>query len=78
MDPQSVQTAVTASVLVSFIAMELARGRFFPRQASREDNRLDVAVTLLFPLISLGVLAASTGLASVLIPDYQGALADWP
>ena len=58
--------------------MELARGRFFPRQASREDNRLDVAVTLLFPLISLGVLAASTGLASVLIPQHQGALADWP
>ncbi|MEN9527445.1 MAG: hypothetical protein RLY56_1396 [Pseudomonadota bacterium] len=78
MDPQSVQTAVTASVLVGFIALELARGRFFPRQASREDNRLDVAVTLLFPMISLGVLATSTGLAFVLMPEYQGALAHWP
>jgi sterol desaturase/sphingolipid hydroxylase (fatty acid hydroxylase superfamily) len=78
MDPQSVQTAVTASVLVGFIVMELVRGRFFPRQASREDNRLDVAVTLLFPLISLGVLASSTGLAFLLIPEQQGALAHWP
>ena len=37
-------------------------------EATREDNRLDIAVTLLFPLISGGVLAAD---ADLLIHDSQ-------
>ena len=61
----------------AFAIAELVQGRFFPREVTRENNRLDIAVTLLFPLISGAVLAASTALCAWLMPVQRDALASW-
>jgi sterol desaturase/sphingolipid hydroxylase (fatty acid hydroxylase superfamily) len=78
MQPQVVQLIAVVSVLLTFALAELALGRFFARQATREDNRLDVAVTLLFPVIGGGVLAAAGALCAAFLPSYRDALAHWP
>ena len=78
MQPQVVQLIAVVSVLLTFALAELAQGRFFARQATREDNRLDVAVTLLFPVIGGGVLAAAGALCAFFLPSYRDALAHWP
>ena len=78
MQPQVVQLIAVVSVLLTFALAELAQGRFFARQATREDNRLDVAVTLLFPVIGGGVLAAAGALCASFLPSYRDALAHWP
>jgi hypothetical protein len=54
------------------------RSASFAPEATREDNRLDIAVTLMFPLISFGVLTIATALCTRWMPGMQGALADWP
>jgi len=78
MQEQTVQILAITGVMLSFALAEMVQGRFFSKQATREDNRLDVAVTLLFPLISLGVLSASTALCVWLMPEQRGAWANWP
>lgn len=78
MQMQTVQVLAILGVLVGFALAEIRQRRFFAAEATREDNRLDVAVTLLFPLISLAVLAASTALCTWLMPEQRGALAHWP
>jgi sterol desaturase/sphingolipid hydroxylase (fatty acid hydroxylase superfamily) len=78
MQPQTAQALGIATVLAAFTLAELLQRRFFPREATREDNRLDLAVTLLFPILSLAVLAASTALCAWLLPDHRGAWAEWP
>ena len=78
MEQQTLQLLAILGVLFSFGVVELVQGRFFAPEATREDNRLDIAVTLLFPLISGGVLAASTALCAWLLPEQRGALAHWP
>lgn len=78
MQPQTVQILAAVSVLCAFALAEMLQGRFLPREATREDNRLDIAVTLLFPLISGLVLAASTALCAWLMPAQRDALAHWP
>ena len=75
---QTVQLLVIGSLLLGFALAELAAGRFFPREATREDNRLDLVVTLTFPLISGTVLAASSALCAWIWPQHRGALAHWP
>lgn len=78
MEPQTVQMLAVATVFTAFALAELVRGHFFPAQATREDNRLDLAVTLIFPLISTGVLALSGALCAWLMPEQRAALAHWP
>ena len=75
--PQTVQLLAVLAVLGSFALAELIQGRFFAREATRQDNRLDVAVTLMFPLISASVLFASGALCAWLLPDQRDALAHW-
>ena len=60
MQAQTLQLLVLLLVLSAFALAEMIQGRFFAKEATREDNRLDVAVTLLFPLITGSVMAAST------------------
>jgi sterol desaturase/sphingolipid hydroxylase (fatty acid hydroxylase superfamily) len=75
---QTIQLLVILAVLFSFALAELFQGRFFAPEATREDNRLDIAVTLLFPFISGGVFAACTALCAWLMPEQRDALAHWP
>ena len=77
MQDQTLQLIAVGCVLAVFAVAELAQGRFFAKEATREDNRLDIAVTLLFPLIAGAVLASSGALCKWLIPSQQNALADW-
>ena len=77
LQPQTVQLLAVFSVLGSFALAELVQGRFFAREANPQDNRLDVAVTLLFPFISGSVLLASGALCAGLMPGQRDALAAW-
>ena len=77
-DPQIVQALAVAAVLTVFALAEIAQGRFFAREANAQDNRLDIAVTLMFPVISLGVLAVTNLLCEWLAPQQRAALAPWP
>ncbi len=76
-DPQMVQSLAIAAVLTAFALAEMLQGRFFAREATAQDNRLDIAVTLMFPAISLGVLAITNALCEWLLPQQRAALADW-
>jgi sterol desaturase/sphingolipid hydroxylase (fatty acid hydroxylase superfamily) len=76
MQTQTVQMMAVVAVLLAFALAEWIQGRFFAREATREDNRLDLAVTLLFPLISGAVLASAGALCAALMPDQRGAWAD--
>ena len=78
MQAQTVQLLAAVAVLGAFALAEIIQGRFFPSEATREDNRLDVAVTLMFPVVSAAVLTAATALCEWLIPAQRGVLAHWP
>ncbi len=77
METQTVQMLAVVSVLLAFGLAEWVQGRFFAPEATREDNRLDVVVTLLFPLISGAVLATSGALCAALMPEQRNAWAGW-
>jgi len=78
MAPQTFQITVIGSVWAAFALAEMLQGRFLAREATREDVRLEIAVTLMFPLISVAVLSASGALCAWLMPAQRNALADWP
>lgn len=78
MQTQTVQLLAVFSVFGTFAFAELLQRRFFAPEATREDNRLDIAVTLIFPLIAGSVVAAANALCVWLIPEQRNALADWP
>lgn len=66
------------AALVAFGLIELVRGGFFPREATPQDNRLDVAIMFMFPLVYGGVGIAAVMLCDWLIPGQRDALAHWP
>jgi sterol desaturase/sphingolipid hydroxylase (fatty acid hydroxylase superfamily) len=78
MQAQTVQMLAIVGVMTSFALAELLQGRFFAREATRQDNRLDIAVTLLFPLIGGAVLATAGALCAALLPTQRDAWAHWP
>jgi sterol desaturase/sphingolipid hydroxylase (fatty acid hydroxylase superfamily) len=78
LDPQAVQVLAVVAVFTAFAVAELLQGRFFAPEATRQDHRLDGAVTLLFPFVSGAVLAASGALCAWAMPGQRGALAHWP
>jgi sterol desaturase/sphingolipid hydroxylase (fatty acid hydroxylase superfamily) len=76
--PQQAQMMVATTVLLGFAAAELWRGRFFAPEATREDDRLDLVVTLAFPLTSGLVLFLANAACEWWLPESRGALAHWP
>lgn len=78
MHPQTVQMLAVFAVLLAFALAEWRQGRFLAPEATREDNRLDIAVTLIFPLIGGAVLAAAGALCATFMPQHRDALAHWP
>lgn len=78
MDPQVFQSLALVAVFGGFAAAEWVRGELRPRMAGREDDRLDIAILLVFPLVFAGVLTTSTALSAWLMPEQRGALAHWP
>lgn len=77
-EQKTLQVLAAVCVMLAFALAEAAAGRLFPREATREDNRLDIAVTLLFPMISGAVLLLSQHLSGSLLPQWAGVLSDWP
>lgn len=78
MHPQTVQMLAVFAVLLGFALAEWRQGRFFAPEATREDNRLDIAVTLIFPLIGGAVLATAGALCAAFMPQHRDALVHWP
>ncbi|MEQ1693219.1 MAG: sterol desaturase family protein [Gemmatimonas sp.] len=74
---QSVQLLSVVTVFSLFAVAEVAIGKFFAAEASAEDNRLDVAVGVMFPVVSGLVFAAAQGLCAWLIPTARDAWAQW-
>jgi sterol desaturase/sphingolipid hydroxylase (fatty acid hydroxylase superfamily) len=75
---QTVQLLAVTSILLAFGIAEVIIGKFFAKEAGSEDNRLDVAVGLMFPVVSGSVFASAGVLCAWLIPEARGAWADWP
>ncbi|MDA0890950.1 MAG: sterol desaturase family protein [Proteobacteria bacterium] len=78
MTPTQAQLLSLASVLGVFAFLEWRLGRFSPPQATREDHRLDVAVIVMFLMVTAAVALTANLLASLWLPEWRGALADWP
>jgi len=78
LDPVKAQVIVVLGLLSLFAVIEFVRGGFFPREAGTEDNKLDIAILVMFPIVSGGVGLAAAALCSAFIPEYRGALVDWP
>lgn len=78
MTPLQFQSLVVVGILLFYALLDLVRGRFFTAAADREDNRLDVAVMMMFPLVSGGVSIVAVTLCQTFMPEQAGALAHWP
>ena len=78
MDLQTVQLLSVVTIFTAFAVAELVIDKFFAREATHEDNRLDIAVGLMFPVISGAVFAAARALCVWLMPEARDAWADWP
>ena len=76
-DQQLVQLIAIISIFVLFGAGELAIGKFFAREATTEDNRLDAAINLMFPVVSGLVFATSRALCALWLPGARDAWAAW-
>jgi len=77
-DLQVVQLLAVTGIFLGFGLAEVLMGRFFAPEAGREDDRLDVAVGLMFPMVSGFVFASARALCGWLIPEWRDAWADWP
>ena len=78
MDLQTVQLLAVTTSFALFAAAELATGKFFAPEATREDNRLDLAVALMFPIVSGFVFASANALCGWLMPAARNLWALWP
>lgn len=76
-DLQTAQLLAVVLVFTLFGLGEVAIGTFFAPEATREDNRLDVAVGLMFPAVSGLVFAASKAVCALLMPSARDAWAAW-
>eukprot|EP01041_Mallomonas_annulata_P036111 gene36111-59157_t len=63
--------------MLGFALAEWARGLLFPKEASKGDLKLDIAMALLLPVISGLVLTASMALCERYMPAQRGAWGDW-
>ncbi len=79
MEPQAqwIQAGCVSAVMLAFALAELAAGKLFPSQATREDNRLDLVAIFILPGITGLVLMVSSGLAASLVPQWAGAIGGW-
>lgn len=77
-DLQTVQLLAVTGIFLGFGIAEVLMGRFFAPEAGHEDDRLDVAVGLMFPMVSGFVFASARALCAWLIPEWRDAWAEWP
>lgn len=77
-DPVQAQILIVLSIVGVFAVVELLRGEFWPREAGLEDNRLDLAIIFMFPLVSGLVALVVQTLCEAWIPQHRDLLAHWP
>lgn len=77
-DLQFVQLRAVAAIFLFFGLAEILIGKFFAPEAGREDHRLDIAVGLMFPVVSGSVFASSRALCAWVMPAMRDAWGDWP
>lgn len=77
-DPQLFQLLVIFALFASFGLAEVLAGKFFPPEAGHEDDRLDVAVGLMFPVVASTVYATARALSALVMPEARDAWAHWP
>ena len=78
LDLQTTQLLAVTLIFGLFAVAELVMGTFFAPEASSEDDRLDVAVGVTFPVISGSVFAAAKWLSALAMPSMKDAWAGWP
>lgn len=76
-EQQYTQIAIVSLVLSGFALAEWAKGLLFPKQATRGDLCIDIAMTLLLPTISGVVFLVSMALCERWMPGQRGAWAHW-
>jgi sterol desaturase/sphingolipid hydroxylase (fatty acid hydroxylase superfamily) len=77
MDLQTVQLVSVLTIFTVFAMGEVLVGKFFASEATPDDNRLDLAVGVMFPIVSGVVFAASKGLCAWLMPAARDAWSHW-
>ena len=75
---QTTQVLAVFCIFSAFALGEILLERFFAPEATREDNRLDLAVGVMFPVVSTLVFTSAKTLCAWLLPDARDALSDWP
>lgn len=79
MFPHYVQALAVFMIFLVFGLADLLRQRFFTPLASREDNRLDVAVIIVLPMVIVPfILLTCTFAGQAWFPAYSNALGAWP
>jgi sterol desaturase/sphingolipid hydroxylase (fatty acid hydroxylase superfamily) len=78
MKPQTFQMLCLFGIFSLAIFAEALKGRFLTDRASKQDNRLDLIVTAMFPFINLTVITLSGLLCATLMPTQRGTWADLP
>lgn len=76
-EQQLVQIFVVCLVWLAFGLAERARGLLSPKEATRGDLCIDIAMTLALPLISGAVLTTSLALCERWIPGLRASWAGW-
>lgn len=74
----AVQLLSVVTVFALFGVAELANRQFFSPEAFAEDNRLDSAVLLMFPVVSGLVIVTMQSLCAWLMPAERNVWASWP
>ena len=77
MNLQTVQLLAVVTIFALFTAGELIIGKFFATEASAEDNRLDIAVGVMFPVVSGLVFAAAQLVCAWVMPGGRNAWVGW-
>ena len=75
---QAVQLGLISLIMAVLALAEWRAGRLFPTEASRGDNRLDLAIMLAMPAISALVMQTVLALCGHWMPESRNAWADWP
>ncbi|MES2489503.1 MAG: sterol desaturase family protein [Pseudomonadota bacterium] len=73
-----IQGIAALLAFVIFGVIEMRRGRFLDAAATREDNRLDLVVFNVFPIVIIPAIFAITfWIGSSYFPQYENSWADW-
>ncbi|MEY4977223.1 MAG: hypothetical protein RIQ97_2418 [Pseudomonadota bacterium] len=74
---QAVQLGLISLIMAALALAEWRQGRLFPSEATREDDRLDLAIMLAMPAISALIMQTVLALCAHWAPQARNAWAHW-